>query len=358
MTEFIAILITFLIIGLNFCIAVYFREYAMLIYNSSIVIFLAGVLFWFWRKFGIKKYKMNIKKIKYSEDFKEKYKYISSVHDNRFKVRKILINVCTIGSALMFLLLIIVKEKIEIPENVYDFAFLSVFCIILISFIKRKQFVKEYKKYKEEIFPDIIKTFSEDMLYSSGEYYNGDIRTWYYAAGFDNGKMGYFKTNDYIKCLKEDMKIEIANVWIPEGNSDSVDVIFYGIFAHADIVKNIEKFISISQNKVLKRKNKIDMDNSDFEEIFDIYSRDKVYAMRILTSDVMMLLRDFYLKFEIEFEIVLRGNKIFTRFYTGKIFGEGMFEDPLNKKTLYIYYCIINFIIDLTKGVNKALEEI
>lgn len=357
MTSFIAALITFLVIGLNFYIAVYLREYAMLIYNSIIVILLAGVLFWFWRKFGIKKYKVNIKKIKYSEDFEEKYKSISSVHDNRFKVRKVLINGCYIGSFLMFWFLIIAKEKMEIPEKAYDFMFWYVFCIILISLSERKQFVKEYKKYKEEIFPDIIKTFSEDMLYSSGEDYNDEIRTWYYAAGFDNGKTGYFKTKDYIKYLKEDMKIEIANVWIPEGNSDSVDVIFYGIFANADIAKNIKNFISISQNKFLKRKNKIDMDNSDFEEIFDIYSRDKVYAMRILTSDVMMLLRDFYLKFEIEFEIVLSGNKIFTRFYTGKIFGEGMFENPLNKKTLYIYYCIINFIIDLTKGVNKALEE-
>ena len=100
------------------------------------------------------------------------------------------------------------------------------------------------------------------------------------------------------------------------------------------------------------------MDSSDFEEIFDIYAEDKIYAMRILTTDVMMLLLDFYEKYEMKFEIILKEQKIFLRFYTGKIFEKKLFRNPMKKKNLFIYYSIMEFVIELTKSINRALEQI
>ena len=62
------------------------------------------------------------------------------------------------------------------------------------------------------------------------------------------------------------------------------------------------------------------MDSEEFEKIFDVFSKDKILAMQILTADVMESLIKFKNKYDIDFEIVLMNNNIYLRFFVSNMF--------------------------------------
>ena len=80
--------------------------------------------------------------------------------------------------------------------------------------------------------------------------------------------------------------------------------------------------------------------------------------MQVLTSDVMMMLLDFYNKHKIDYEILLRNRKIYIRFWVGPMFEPAIFKNSMNKKILLQYFAILKFVLDVTKGINKTLKEI
>ena len=49
------------------------------------------------------------------------------------------------------------------------------------------------------------------------------------------------------------------------------------------------------------------MDSKEFEKYFDIFTEDRILAMRILTHDVMETMVQFYSK--LKYEVVLCGNR-------------------------------------------------
>ena len=62
------------------------------------------------------------------------------------------------------------------------------------------------------------------------------------------------------------------------------------------------------------------MDSKEFEKYFDVYSNSDIITMEILTHDIMEELVQFYDKYKIKFEIVIKNYNIYIRFDTGAVF--------------------------------------
>lgn len=133
---------------------------------------------------------------------------------------------------------------------------------------------------------------------------------------------------------------------------------FQGIFAFTTSNVDIGTYILISKNKIKTiTKNLIEMDDTNFEKYFDVYSPNRNLAMQLLTSDIMESLINFYTEYNLDFEIIIRNNTVYLRFFTGPMF-EPISENPIDKQLLFTYFCILEFILDVTKKINSTLNNL
>lgn len=65
---------------------------------------------------------------------------------------------------------------------------------------------------------------------------------------------------------------------------------------------------------------RVELDYSNFEKIFDVYAYDKLKATQIFTPSVMYELVKFYNEMKIEYEITVKENFVYLRFWTGRSF--------------------------------------
>jgi len=229
-----------------------------------------------------------------------------------------------------------------------------------------KKYEKQYKlTYKKEIINKFIKQVSDKLEYETYNMNSELIKGIYKAANFDNKLFNIFEADDYITGLLEDnINIQMSDLNIKHrvntGRRSRTYEVFQGIFVKTECNKDIGTYIKISKNqlKIFGPNNRVEMDSAEFEKYFDIYSENEMITMQLLTSDVMTTLIDFYNKYSIEYEIVIRNDRLYMRFFTGAMFEPKVFGNSMDKELLLRYYCILKFIIDVTKEVNKALKEV
>ncbi len=246
---------------------------------------------------------------------------------------------------------------------------ISAFITLLLAmytFFKYNVYKEKYtKSYKNEIIVNLVKALNNKLTYSYRPLNGISSQEDYKNAKFDNKPYNIYDSNDYIQGeLIKNVKINISDINVKyktgTGKNKVIEDIFSGIFAKTICNKNIEKEVRVSVNKIkiLDRKDRVEMDSKEFEKYFDVYSKDKILAMRILTSDVLLYLTDFCKTLKINFEIIFRKNNIFFRFYTGPMFEPLSFKNSLDKKLIFSYYSVLKFILDVTTKMNDVLNEI
>lgn len=242
---------------------------------------------------------------------------------------------------------------------------ISFFIGILLTYLNYK-YVKKYKNtYKTEIIADFVKLLNDKLDYVPYFTTTSQIQKDYKEANFENRSFNRFSADDYIEGnLDTDITIELVDIHLQNvtgsGRSRHTEEIFQGIFGLSKCNKNINTYIKVSKNKfkLFDNNARLEMDSQEFEKYFDIYSEDKILAMRILTADTMEYLIKFYEKYKLEFEIVFRNDKIYLRFFTGPMFEPKIFGNSMDKELLFVYYSILDFVLQVTKKVNKTLQEI
>ena len=80
--------------------------------------------------------------------------------------------------------------------------------------------------------------------------------------------------------------------------------------------------------------------------------------MQILTHDIMEELVQFYNTYKIEFEIIVKNNNIYIRFNTGVMFEPNILKKANSINTLWIYYNVLRFTINVTEKINKELKDL
>lgn len=97
----------------------------------------------------------------------------------------------------------------------------------------------------------------------------------------------------------------------------------------------------------------------NLKSVLMFFAKDKILGMRILTSDVMQELVDFYNKTKIEYDIHIKGNELYIRFHTGMVFEiENMKQGPLNEKEIKVYFDILNFTNVLATKLIEVIDHI
>lgn len=305
---------------------------------------------------------------KYSEEFEKFYnelykEYISDLERKRKKI--LIVQIVTLLFEISFLIIILIASlHIAISKlgifNLWLLVTIAILGIIFNLWIKRSCLGREYfSDYKENVIKKIVTTLNSDFNYiAEGSKDLTLIKSIYEKTGVLGKKIEHFMVDDYIKGhIQNGEYIRIVDLEAASEDNDGKNVeIFYGIFAFFICEKNFYNPVIIA-NKKTNNKYLVELDNEEFNKIFNVYSKDKNLAVRILTHEVMESLIEFSKKNGVTYEIILNENAISFKFFTGQMFEPNLSENSLNKETLFFYYSILKFIIDISNGINKELQN-
>lgn len=244
------------------------------------------------------------------------------------------------------------------------FSFLFIFFIVDIFIIFN---ISKSYNYTETFKKEVIEIFIKECDSNLNFYPERGINSSTYRQGEFEGYDNYYSEDLIEGILDEKYKVEMSEVRTEDESTDSdgdttTTTVFHGIFGKVECAKQIPGFIKIHSDKgflgnLFGKKNKIEMDSSEFEKYFDVYSLDPIMTMQILTSDIMEMLIEFKERSKIEYEITLKDKQMYIRFHTGGVFEPKLFGQSLDFDTLKKYYDIIDFIFKVTRAVNKVIEE-
>lgn len=334
--------------------------------------------------------KLNKNKItskQYPVEFEELYKKIflknnSEIEKLRIKVRNI--------SALYLLFLVLtflfvifgifivpfILNSLDIYINgiIYHTLFLLGAYICgyksLMLFGKYKKEMPIYKNsFKENVISKIVPLVNSNLLYFNGNDIAINIEPEYRASGFDGYDYNSFKVDDYIQGnIEDDLILRMADVIVKNiiqtKKGESSEDIFNGIFVMVnsgdtdDKEKDNNKIVTIYSNVYsINPDTKVEVESEEFNKYFLVSTNDKIYALQILTADVINILLTYKKVYDLDFEIKIRGARTYIRFHIDNMFEPKIFKEALNKDDIYIYYNVLKFIIDFSKELNKVIKE-
>lgn len=136
-------------------------------------------------------------------------------------------------------------------------------------------------------------------------------------------------------------------------------IVFQGIFVNISTNKNICAHIKVTTNMRNGTKNsRIDINDSKFQEYFNVNSDNEMIAKKILTIDMRTELVQFYNKYSLDYEIIFKDDKIYFRFFTGNILEPNIVGNPMDKDYLFAYYETLKSIVDISYKINESFKEI
>lgn len=238
------------------------------------------------------------------------------------------------------------------------------FILLFIGIISNFYFTKNRNKYanffKENIISDFIKEYSEALEFDANKRVSPEL---YNKGEFETDYDKYYGEDLIYGTLDEKYKIYMSEVHTQDVSTDSDGctsyyTLFHGLFAGITFNKNVNTTLKIRRNtfSLTRKTDKVEMDSSEFEKCFDVYSKDNIIAMQLLTSDIMQILLDFKTSTSLTPELTLKNHSLYIRFDTGDIFEPNQFKASLDYDILKRYYDTINFILDICKHFVKNVE--
>lgn len=152
------------------------------------------------------------------------------------------------------------------------------------------------------------------------------------------------------------------------GENITYSTIFSGLFAKIEAPKRFNTLLYLRKNKnLLDRafsrklsfsKLRMQLDSPEFEKIFDVYASDQNVAKQLLNEDMIQELIQFHNEMEMDFELTIKVNCIYIRFWCGKIFETSKLKRfSLDRNTLYKYYRMLDFTFYITDKMLNLLNQ-
>lgn len=309
-----------------------------------------------------KKYERKIRKIPINKEFKELYYSIEkNITKELEKIRKrvaIIYVVTMLLSILCCVLVLLISDGHNSSRRI-NLEEVIVFLPVIIGYYFYNKNNKKYvKMFKENIITNFVYSINHNLEYNpDGE---GEMISLYSKAKFEDNHFNSYNVDDYIGGYYKNVYINLCDMSLEvvDEKDKVLRIVKQGIFTYTKISGDIQEEIRIKKNDIkLGNKNNIELDSEEFEKYFDVYCKSKIIAYQVLTTDVMEVLVEFYKKFYINFEIIIRNNNIYIMLNTGKMFEPKIFRKSTNIQTLWMYFNIIEFTINLTTEVNKVLKD-
>ena len=310
---------------------------------------------------------IKIKNAQISEKFKFIYEqvleqYAGDLEQKRKRLIKSII-VCLVLFAIAITIALYLKIIIRMNFGRKNWEMVFIFIIPSLYFIyKYRVYNKIYvESFKNKIIKNFVKYIDHNLNYN--QYGGEELLNSYLDAEFEDKNFNNFATDDYIEGYnKDDIYIEMCNFSLENvnNNNEFLNLIDEGIFSNTKINKYLPYEIRIKNNELIveSKNNKVQMDNKEFEKYFSVYCKSNILVMEILTHDVMEEIINFYEKYNIKFEIVIKNNNIYVRFNTGVMFEPNIFKKSNDINTLWIYYNVLLFVTGITAIINEILADL
>lgn len=253
-----------------------------------------------------------------------------------------------------------------------EFWFFSMTCsCIIIGYVQTKytKEAKVYKKYyKEQVIQQLTKGMFNDVEYEpDGMFLEED----FIKSGFDKSFYGQYLSEDLVKLtlntkLKNNIDFCYAEVHTKDINGRDMDgkqsgyTLFRGLVGKFKISKKFPVKFYIRRNGLLKKtnKNKINMDMTEFEELFDVECEDKNLAVRILTADIMDSMIKIYKKFNHELEVHVIEDVVYVRIKCGALFEPSIRSKSITLKKIQEYYFMIKDVTDMAGKIYDIIDNV
>lgn len=306
-----------------------------------------------------KKYRKNLSSTELPPDFEAIYKKLyeelsnSSYKDKVEQLKKtrdkcrILNNIIYMADIMVLIIVmwIILTSKPEaITSNIIVLILIpaALFLWTLLITNTKSVYAKEYKNI---VFANFVKKIDKSEL----EYIESDIEGYgtmknlYKEAHSGDYKFDNFISQDYITgflCENKKNPVKIGDLEVTNGMGTSKEKLFSGIFLVAEKNKPTAEKIRIYVDG-----NKIASANKDATpEIIQKYMRINTTQTGLeLSPSIKQIIMDFAIQNKIHFEIIIKENKIYFKFYTGNLFEPKIFGPTTDVKELILFYNIIKF---------------
>lgn len=290
------------------------------------------------------------------------------------KSKKMATIICLIIDILFFVILFNFNIK-EIKAfnffNLFSIIFPLFFLLIinLIIFLVCSVFnSKEYTKYKNEYKNKIIKKLMQNF-YDNLEYYPEKAMPEYIYRKINYENYDIYSSDDYMEALVNNKySIQMAEIETEEeekykdSNGEEQirrNTLFHGLFAKIEVDKSINSELKIQQNGIgILNKNRLKMDSSEFEKYFDVVATNKIIGMQLLTADIMEDLIEFQNKTNMRYDVIIKNNEIYLRFYSGPMFEvESIKKEALNEEAVKKYFYMLNFTYNLSNKLINIIND-
>lgn len=335
---------------------------------SIAIIILFGVCFY------VAKSMLEIKKfikvaesenVKTSFEFNSFYDYIYNKYSEELNKINSMISIKIWGLPIIFVLYIIIRVVIskygntlfnnDIYSTIYMFIPEMIFfaSLIIFTFEDKKQ-KRAYKEFKVKILNEFIKQINEDYIYVPDKIRDFGMKELYDKSNLDK-KYESLVQKDYIEgYLESGTFLKMCFLDVVNSKLERVEY-FRGLFAVLMIKNQIDVDMKIVSNgtRVFEESGRVETDSAIFEQYFDVYEDSRFKTFKFLTPEIMNILVKFYEEFKLRFEISIKKDTIYIRFFSGDIFGNAVKETFLSRKNLYMCYSILKLIMDITKEIDK-----
>lgn len=242
------------------------------------------------------------------------------------------------------------------------FLIFSIFLLFMILYIMdlSNKYTKEYKK---EIIKSLINEIDSTYEYSVKK---GVTVSEYIKSGFEK-RWDKYCSEDYISGkLDENSSFEmsqvktiITNMYTDDkGNISRVnETSFIGMFGIVNISGVFLDDIKIYPNSTIRKYkvSRVEMESTEFEKYFDVFSNNRVHAMEILTPESIERITELRNILKNTICIRMIENKVYFRISCGDIFEAPIFKKGVSFDLLYKYYSLINIPRTLYEIVKEAI---
>lgn len=262
---------------------------------------------------------------------------------------------------LIFVLVLIFFSTLIISNNMYS---ISVILVIIVLVILNRKIIFSrsmyYILFKEKIIRRIINLVNDKLDYYPEKSITVDL----YSRSLFSDNFTDFFSNDLI--LSKENNIVMSDLVLTRvegsGKKRRTVTVFEGMFLKLELDFNINSNVRVLLDKCMYdiyiKEKKIDIDSSEFEEKFNIYTNNRMIAMQIFTSDVMAEIIEYMIKNELEFEVSIVNNELFIKYNTGNMFEPNVFKKNLDKELLYFYYVKLEKVLYVSDMIKKIVNNL
>lgn len=216
------------------------------------------------------------------------------------------------------------------------------------------------KAFKSRIMKEALYEYDKDLEY----YPEGCIpRPQYDMARFES--YDRYHSEDRINGKIAGMDFIMADVHVEDRREDSDGDTYYvtlfnGPVAILELPKPFKFDISIVNNRLRLFGNgdKVEIDNPQFEDIYDVYCTDQIAAMKFLTPSITTKFIDMFNKYGFHFELKVFDTHMYFRFHSGNLFVPNPNDAREEAVGVALYFEILEGIKEIMNEVIETMKKV